>query len=113
MAFDGTITSPDTTGSYVLSFAGGIFAHISDGTSVGQTYNWHDGLLRQCRRRGALAPSRVDGLAFIDLVGFDYTLRRRPATVSAAGFTPSGTLTRAPGKRRRPPVTASTNYGWC
>ena len=63
-----------TTGGYVLtlnsnaSYYGG--AHIGDGTGVGQTYNWHDGLDNGTPTTVRL--SRVGGGSF-SLGSFDYT----------------------------------------
>ena len=82
MAFDGTNLTY-TSGSYILSFAGGSAAHISDGFNAPGTYNWHDGPDNLVG--SVLTLARVDGLAF-DLTSFDYA--SDGLLVAAAGFTP-------------------------
>lgn len=80
MSFDGE-TLTYTSGDYLISFVGGPFSHIGDGTYVDQTLNWHDHPDNADDTTIYLA--RIDGGAF-DLTSFDYSVDDH-LWVSAAG----------------------------
>lgn len=89
MTFDGTNLTY-TSGDYLLSFAGGVYAHIGDGTNVAGTFNWHDGPDNAVGT--VLSLSRIDGTAF-DLVSFDYSSGNLLVAAPGFGLAASGSGT--------------------